>query len=512
MNPRYPFGVHTISSRARYDHFDTAPCVGRSCRLAYDTIIDRFCQAPILHFFSSFSVKAGAGIFRRCGRILAAVMYMTNTVWSQQVRLPSFPSLRGNTQTDVLIIGGGLAGLLCAWRLQRAGVDYLLIEADRICGGTTGKTTAKITSQHGLIYDKIFRRYGPVAARIYYDANEAALEEYCRLCAGMDCDFQTADSFVYSMDSPEKLERELRTLEGIGAQARFASDLPLPFQTAGAVCFPDQAQFNPLKFAAAIAGDLNIREHTPARAFEGNTVLTDYGKITAQQIIVATHFPLINKHGFYFAKQYQSRSYVVSLANGPKLGGMYRDEAKSGYSFRNYGNSLLLGGSGHRTGKSSGGWDALEAAAARWYPTSRLEYRWAAQDCMTLDGMPYIGKYSRRSSDLYVATGFNKWGMTSAMVASMILAEQVQGRESPYALPFSPQRSSLHPQLAANLLETLCNFLKPTAPRCPHLGCALNWNAQERSWDCPCHGSRFDEKGKLLENPANGDLKHPPEI
>ena len=434
---------------------------------------------------------------------------MSNTIWAQQPQLPSFPNLRGNQKTDVLIVGGGLAGILCAWRLQQAGVDYLLIESDRICGGTTGKTTAKITSQHGLIYDKIFRRYGPEAARIYYDANEAALETYSRICSNMDCDFEQKDNFVYSMNAPEKLERELRTLEGIGAQARFADNLPLPFQTAGAVCFPTQAQFHPLKFAASISQNLKIREHTPARAFEGNTVLTDYGRITAQKIIVATHFPLINKHGFYFVKQYQSRSYVLALANGPKLDGMYRDEAKEGFSFRNYGSSLLLGGGAHRTGKS-GGWEQLEAAAERWYPTSRLKYRWAAQDCMTLDGIPYIGKYSRRSSELYVATGFNKWGMTSAMVASMVLTEQVLGKESPYAWPFSPQRSSLHPQLVTNILETTCNLLKPTVPRCPHLGCALKWNPQERSWDCPCHGSRFDEEGKLLENPANDDMKHKP--
>lgn len=434
---------------------------------------------------------------------------MYDSIW-QRLQMQRFPVLQGNATADVLIIGGGLAGLLCARQLEAAGVDYLLIEANRICSGTTGKTTAKITAQHGLIYDKIFRRYGPEAARIYYDANNAALEEYRRICSGIDCDFESADNFIYSIDDGDKLERELQTLEKIGICAGFATDLPLPFPTAGAVCFSNQAQFHPLKFAAAIARGLNIREKTAARAFEGNTVLTDYGRIKAQKIIIATHFPLINKHGFYFVKQYQSRSYELALSEGPKLGGMYRDEAASGFSFRNYGNKLLLGGGAHRTGKT-GAWEPLDAAAARWYPASKVAYRWAAQDCMTLDGIPYIGKYSRRSNELYVATGFNKWGMTSAMVAALILSEEVQGRQSPYAFPFSPKRSILHPQLAANLLETTCNLLKPTAPRCPHLGCALKWNPQERSWDCPCHGSRFDENGKLLDNPANGDLKHPPE-
>lgn len=425
--------------------------------------------------------------------------------------MPSFPTLRGDTKTDVLIVGGGLAGILCAWRLQQSGVDYLLIEAERICGGTTGNTTAKITSQHGLIYDQIIRRYGPETARAYYDANEAALEAYSCICAGIDCDFEQMDNFVYSMSDAQKLERELRTLEGIGAQARFSDHLPLPFRTVGAVCFPSQAQFHPLKFVASIARNLNIREKTPARAFSENRVLTDYGKITAQKIIIATHFPVINKHGFYFLKQHQNRSYELSLADAPQLNGMYRDEAQGGFSFRNYGNSLLLGGNAHRTGKTSSGWRDLESAAAKWYPGLRIESRWAAQDCMTLDGIPYIGKYSRRSGELYVATGFNKWGMTSSMVASIILTEKVQGRESPYAFAFAPQRSSLYPQLAANILEATCNLLKPTLPRCPHMGCALKWNPQERSWDCPCHGSRFDRQGSLLNNPANGDMKHPPQ-
>lgn len=432
---------------------------------------------------------------------------MTNSIWMQQTRLPQFKSLQGNRKTDVLIVGGGLTGLLCAWQLQQAGVDYLLIEAGRIFSGTSGNTTAKITSQHGLIYDKIAKRYGLETALAYYDANEAALGEYRRICADLDCDFETKDNFVYSIDTAERIEQELKTLQILAARADFSENLPLPFRTVGAVRFPNQAQFHPLKFAAAISRDLKIAECTPARAFEGNTVLTDYGRITADKIIVATHFPIINKHGFYFLKQYQNRSYVLALENGPRIDGMYRDEAENGLSFRNYGQSLLLGGGAHRTGKRSVGWASLEQAAARWYPETRVQYRWAAQDCITLDGIPYIGKYSERSSQLFVATGFNKWGMTSAMAASMILSDQLRGRTNPYAFAFSPKRSVLHPQLAANILESACNLLKPTVPRCPHLGCALKWNPWERSWDCPCHGSRFDEQGTVLDGPANGNLK-----
>ena len=432
---------------------------------------------------------------------------MTNSIWENEITMPRFPTMQGNRKTDVLIVGGGLTGLLCAWRLQQEGVDYLLIEADRICSGTSGKTTAKITSQHGLIYEKIAHTYGLETARLYYEANEAALEAYGRICANLECDFGRKDSFVYTTDNPNRLKRELYVLEKIGARADFAEILPLPFHVEGAIRFRNQAQFHPLKFAERLCYGLKILEHAPARAFNGNTVLTDYGRITAEKIIVATHFPILNKRGFYFAKQYQSRSYMVSLLNAPQLNGMYRDESECGFSFRNYGTSLLVGGNSHRTGKSGGGWAALEKVAQRWYPTARLQYRWAAQDCMTLDGIPYIGKYSKGSSEYYVATGFNKWGMTSAMLASMILTDQICGRENPYESVFTPQRSSLHPQLAVNMVESAANLLRFSTPRCPHLGCALQWNPHEQSWDCPCHGSRFDEDGKLLENPATGDLK-----
>ena len=189
------------------------------------------------------------------------------------------------------------------------------------------------------------------------------------------------------------------------------------------------------------------------------------------------------------------------------VGGMYVDEAAEGLSFRNAQGMLLLGGGSHRTGKQGGGWRELEAFAKRHYPRAHIRYRWAAQDCMTLDGVPYIGPYSARTENLYVATGFNKWGMTSAMAAAMLLTDMVQGKRPDDAPVFSPSRSMLRPQLALNALEAAASLLTPTAPRCPHMGCALKWNAQEHSWDCPCHGSRFTQEGGLIENPAMRDLE-----
>ena len=204
---------------------------------------------------------------------------------------------------------------------------------------------------------------------------------------------------------------------------------------------------------------------------------------------------------------YQHRSYVIALENAPDINGMYVDENEYGLSFRSHGNLLLMGGGAHRTGKHGGGWDALSALAKKYYPDAKEAYRWAAQDCMTLDGIPYLGQYAKNTPNLYVATGFNKWGMTSSMAAAQILSDLVQEKENPYAEWFCPSRSILRPQLFSNALETTANLLTFTKPRCPHMGCALKWNAQEHSWDCPCHGSRFDAHGNLLDNPANSDIK-----
>ena len=428
------------------------------------------------------------------------------SLWHSETKLPQFPRLEEDIRTDVLIIGGGMAGILCAYFLEQAGVDYLLVDADRICGGVTGNTTAKITSQHGFVYQKLLKEFGVTEARQYYRANEEALAAYRQLCRTIDCDFVQKDNYVYTLNDPAKLEQERAALQQIGARAELTQPAALPFPTAGAICFPDQAQFDPLKFVNGIAGGLNIRERTAVKAFDGKAYHTDRWTIRANKTIVATHFPLWNKHGSYFLKLYQHRSYVLALEGVPKLDGMYVDESGTGLSFRNQGDLLLLGGGSHRTGKQGGGRTELEQCARIYYPGAQIQYRWATQDCMSLDGMPYIGQYSRRTPDLFVATGFNKWGMTSSMAAAMILCDLVQGKENPYAELFSPSRSILRPQLVANAAEAVCNLLTPAKRRCPHMGCALKWNPQEHTWDCPCHGSRFSQDGKLMDGPATGDL------
>ena len=433
-----------------------------------------------------------------------------DSIWEKDVQMPQFPPLEEDIQTDVLIIGGGLAGLLCAYKLTREGVDCTLIEENRLMGGVSGRTTAKITSQHGLIYSKLLGRLGQEKARLYWLANENALADFRKLTEKISCDFQMQSSYLFTRDETESLEAESAAYERVGIPGQWVRDIPLPFPVAGALKLSHQVQFHPLKFAAKIADGLKIYEQTKALAFLGNRVQTPNGTVTAQKIIVATHFPLLNKHGAYFLKLYQQRSYVIALENAEPVEGMYLACEENGLSVRSAGQWLLLGGGGHRTGKQGEGWALPEAVAERYYPNAKIAERWATQDCMTLDSMPYIGQYSRATPDLYVATGFQKWGMTSSMVAATVLTDLVQGRENPYAALFSPSRSMLHRQLLLNGVEATVNLIRPTKPRCPHLGCALQWNREERSWDCPCHGSRFNEDGKRLNNPATDDMKSPP--
>ncbi len=426
------------------------------------------------------------------------------SIWKKTTRLPSFPRLEGEQKADALVIGGGITGILCARALTNAGLDVILVEAGRLCGGVTGNTTAKITIQHGLFAERLLRRLGAERAGEYLRLQQAALERYRTLCGRIDCSFEKTDSYVYSLSDRAGLERETRALEALGVPAALVETPALPLETVGAALVPGQARFHPLKFLAAMAEGLNIYENTRVLTLAPGLAKTERGAVRAERVVVATHFPFLDRHGGFFLKQYQDRSYVLALEGAPALNGMYVDGAAGGLSFRRAGSLLLLGGRGGRTGKKHGGWSALARDARELYPEAKEAARWAAQDCMTLDGLPYIGRYSKRTPGLYVATGFNKWGMTSSMAAALLLRDLILERENPCAALLSPSRSALHPQLAVNGFEAAVNLLSPTVPRCPHLGCALRWNRAERSWDCPCHGSRFAENGSVLNGPANG--------
>ena len=304
------------------------------------------------------------------------------------------------------------------------------------------------------------------------------------------------------------------------------------------MCFRNQAQVSPLKFVEHISRNLEIREYVQVTGIKGNRVLiidkvqstereltaerklaaegglTAEKELTADKIVVTTHYPIKDLPGFYFLRQHQERSYALALSGCGKINGMYYGIDQEGLSFRQAGEHLLLGGGSRRTGENTCGraYDFLEQAAKKYYPDCREEARWAAQDCMPHDGVPFIGKYSVFTPDLYVATGFQKWGMTTSMVAAMLFRDMLCGLENPYAELFSPQRIYFRAGIK-NFIAYVGVSIKGLTkgvfvrPRCSHLGCALVWNPEEKSWDCPCHGSRFDGEGKVCDNPAGKDVK-----
>ncbi len=433
---------------------------------------------------------------------------MSPSLWSETVHhsLPRHPQLQGDISTEVLVIGGGMAGILCAYHLQRYGLSCVLAEGHTIGSGVTQNTTAKITAQHGLLYDKMRRTYGTEKARQYYRAQTEAIEAFRQLSIQFPCDFEEKIAYVYSLNQRQKLEQEAAAYERLGIPFVLQENPPLPFQTAGALGMPRQAQFHPLKLLYGLSRNLTIYENTLVTDIRDRCAITPHGRIRAKSILLTTHFPMVNIPGLYFLKMYQHRSYVIALEKAVSLGGMYLDEQEKGHSFRNYQQFLLIGGGDHRTGKQGGGWEELRQLAQNAYPHAVERYAWATQDCMTLDGIPYIGRHRKSTPKLYVATGFNKWGMTGSMVAAQMLLDCVTEKRNAYSPLFDPSRRILHPQLflnAAHAVGGLVSFGK----RCSHMGCALRWNPQEQTWDCSCHGSRFNPEGEVADNPAKKGIK-----
>ncbi|EJT6500898.1 FAD-dependent oxidoreductase [Clostridium perfringens] len=474
------------------------------------------------------------------------------SVWSESCKFRKREALNKDIKTDVLVIGAGIAGILTAYMLKQKGRDVVLIDAAEIASGNTKNTTAKITSQHDLIYSKLITEFGEEKARQYAKANELAIKKYKEIIEDkrIECDFEEKPAYVYSLNEVDVLKEEAKVAKNLGIDAEFVQEVNLPFKIKGAVKFNNQAQFNPLKFLKGISNELVIYENTRALEIKENLVVTSGGNITANNIVVATHYPIMNAPGYYFMKMHQERSYVLALENTSEIDGMYIDLNKEGYSFRTYNNLLLLGGISHRTGENEegGSYDKLRKVAKNLYPKAKEKYYWSAQDCMTIDGIPYIGRYSSETPNIYVATGFNKWGMTSSMVSAMIISDMILEKENDFSEIFSPRRFDLSlsiNNIANDLIETAKNFIAQkvyipsseiehiknghggiieyngekvgvykdkegkeffVSTKCTHLGCQLSWNADELTWDCPCHGSRFDYKGRLIGSPATKDL------
>lgn len=438
-----------------------------------------------------------------------------NSIWSD-AGIARRNSLPGDTETEVAVIGGGMAGILTAYYLQKKGKQVIVLEADRIGSGQTSGTTAKITSQHNLIYQKLIHQVGMDQARQYAAANQAAIREYKQLIQknSIFCDFEEQPSYLYSTTVSEPLRREVDAARKLGIQADFVTQTELPFAIHGAVRFEGQARFHPLEFLQAISMPLTVYENTTVMSVHDNKVRTNHGTVTAGHVVFACHYPFVNVPGFYFARMYQKRSYVLALRHAPFIHGMYLGIEKESLSFRQAEEYLLLGGRGHRTGviPSTNPYKSLQAAATHLYPDAKVAAHWSAQDCMSVDSIPYIGQFSASRPNWYVASGFNKWGMTSSMVSAMLLSDLICGKKNPYAQVFSPQRLHLKASVRDGMVHMgesvkglTLGACRPPA-RCPHLGCKLLWNPAESTWECPCHGSRFNHSGKLMNGPAQTDV------
>lgn len=464
-------------------------------------------------------------------------------------------SLVGDIQTDVTVIGAGLAGVLTAYYLQEQGLTVAVLECKEAGRGITLNTTAKITSQHGLIYQKLVRYKGEERARQYGMANQIAIQRYQEIMKqlNINCDFEILPNYIYTLDNESRIQKEVEAARRIGLPAHFTTDTNLPFPVKAAIRFDEQAQFHPIKFLYGLTNKLTIYEHTNVLEIKDNgLIITDHGNVKTNSIVITTHYPFINRPGYYFLRLHQEREYVVALENCNKekstLNGMYLDADPQGFSFRNHQDYLILGGGKHRAGeiKASEAYAKIEEAARKWYPEAHIKYTWSNQDCMTPDQIPYIGRYSARIPNLYVATGFNKWGMTSSMVSAQIISDMICKKENEYHKVFNPRRLmfsgskvflkdvgiitvallSEHLKIPRDKLEQIernqAGIIKHdgekfgvyrdekdnyyfVTTKCPHMGCSLEWNKNELTWECPCHGSRFDYRGKLISNPATRD-------
>lgn len=487
----------------------------------------------------------------------------SQSYWLQSTTLPSFPSLTQSLDVDIAIVGGGITGITTAYLLAKQGVRVAVIEADRLCNGTTGHTTAKITAQHDLIYHELIAHFGEENARQYYEANEQALQSILSIVKEQNicCDLSSEDAYVYTTEETQlhMLEAEWKAYETLGIDGAYVDQLPLPFSVQGAVMMRNQAQFHPLHYVKTLV-DLAVKhgasfyEQTVAQHIETATrpiVQTKNGStITCDTVIICTHFPFFDP-AFYFARLHAERSYVIAVEAHERLQGMYlsANEPKRSLRYTMMDNKplLLIGGESHKVGQGINmmqHYEALQSFCEHTFGLSNVVYRWSAQDLVTLDRLPYIGPVRASQPHVLVATGYRKWGMTTSTVAAHLLADLSLQKENRYAHLFAPSRFVADPSLNHLLTEGIDvakHFLigkleyALRTPRdispgegavvhvdgkragayrdeqgtlyvvdttCTHMGCELEWNNSERSWDCPCHGSRFCFTGKVLEGPA----------
>ena len=450
------------------------------------------------------------------------------SIWKKTVEIPKRDSLKEELHTQAVVIGAGMAGILTAYLLKQKGVESIVLEAERIGSGQTQNTTAKITSQHNLIYAYLIEKFGEEKARQYAHANQKAIGSFQKIIENeqIACHLKKCPSYLYTTEQNrvQELENEALAAKVLGIPAQFTTETELPFTISGAVKFEGQAQFHPLEFLEGLSKDLTIYEHSRVVQVEGNTVRTEQGPVEAEHVVFAVHYPWQVVPGFYFLRMHQERSYVIALelpGDQKHMTGMYLGVEEEGYSFRvceNRGKTVLfMGGQSHRTGENTSGgkYDNLRKHARDWFPNCSEIAHWSAQDCMPMDHIPYIGCFTSELPNWYVATGFEKWGMTSAMAAAEIISDKIIGHKNEDQEVFAPQRfpvTALSKNFTQNVMQAVKGLTKQAFSveefdrKCPHMGCKLEQNADENTWECPCHGSCFGADGQLHSGPAQQGL------
>lgn len=493
-----------------------------------------------------------------------------NSYWEEERKNHDlFEEIKEDKKVSVCIIGGGLTGLQTAYNLSDK-LDVVILEKDRICGSTSGKTTGKITSQHGVFYDYLINSQSKEFAKMYLEANEKAIQNIKDIVEKeeIECDLEEESSYVFTKQETklDMIKNEQKAVDKLQKEkSDYVKEIELPTEISGAIEFKNQAQFHPLKYAyglakAIIKNDGKIYENTKVtdikRENEKYVVYANKNKVIADYVVLATRYPIMNVPGYYFLKMYQSTSYVMVFDAKKKLfDGMYISYETPNVSFRTIRDGerelLLAVGYDYKTGTEElrDGYQRLEVIVRKMYPDAEVLYKWTAEDCISLDKIPYIGQYSSIMKNLYIATGFNKWGVTSSNVAANIITDKILQKENKYEEIFKStriepikNRQEMGDMLKeANKSILLSRFKIPkeeldnikigegkiikidntkvgvyksktgeiykVKPICTHLGCELYFNNIEKIWECPCHGSKFTYDGKSIEVPSNKDLK-----
>ncbi|MCD2137284.1 FAD-dependent oxidoreductase [Salinicoccus halitifaciens] len=491
--------------------------------------------------------------------------------WSASVDLPEFPELKEDIDTEVLVVGAGITGIMNAYQLMLKGYDVTIIEGNEILSGTTANTTARVTAQQGVLYGQLAKQMDEASARKYYDSQMAAITEMENVAVkhDIDCDFKRVDTVIYAVheESIKELEKEAEMYDSLGIEGHLSKgELKLPFETVAELVMKNQAEFHPLKFLkgvldVAVDSGVKVYEHTRAKSVDENTLHTENGqKINFENLVIATHFPFLDFDGFYFNSFKISYGYglVTTTTTPPPEDINMSGHDGPGLSLRNIVNpsketpTVLFGGAGHMSYEDKDmdkQLEILKLYADQLTMNEETLYAYRAQDLMTGDSLPFIGKFQKSHDNRFVATGFNKFGMTNGVLSSMIIKDLMTGDDNEYADLLDPHRKQTafqhlkqHITNPLHIIESEAKKMTDSHPdiesieldsgqgtvasegmkkkgvyreddsyyvvsnRCTHMGCSLGWNGEDKTWDCPCHGSRFNYDGKVIEGPAVDDL------